>query len=167
MFRNHQTRWDKCPKKLFKIQGEWYMHFLFTNLLSAGKDIAKYRTSSSFFFWLGIILLEKWLLQINSCHQLKPQKADCVWLRCRARGVLIPTFERATYSLAGFSSMISFCRVLPLILFIPHIHTLSHQDAVQITAIQSRFWFFFKSLPRTSAGAQLIVTTERRVLKGG
>lgn len=58
------------------------------------------------------------------------------------------------YSLGGFSSRTSFCRVLPLILFIPHIHTLSHQDTAQIIAIQSRFWFFFKSLPRTSAGAR-------------
>lgn len=40
--------------------------------------------------------------------------------------------------------MISFCRVLPLILSIPHIHTLSHQDTVQIIAIQSGFWFFLQ-----------------------
>lgn len=161
-----------------KIQGYSRCSFSFTNLLSAGKAITKYRTPSSFCLFLtrDYPLKKPQLLQIASCYQLKPQKGRLHLAPQRGRGAFLPTFERVTYSLGGFSSVISFCRVLPLILFIPHIQPLSHQDIVQITAIPSGFWFFFKSLPSTSTGVQLlreaegtahlIVATKRRVLKG-
>lgn len=96
------------------------------------------------------------LLQTPTCYRLKTTGGQIALGPLKGRGAFLPSMEWVTYSLGGFSSMISFCRVLPLILFIPHIRPFSHQDTAQIIAIQWGVWFFFKLLLSPSAGVQLL-----------